>query len=504
LPTAYTPATNLDNRLDLIDSEERNDSLATPFVQGNNDDISTDANKRQIYHSLRSDVIQPNIEAMPEGLSSANDSTSQVSPNETNTTKDVEVLQTPSPRFFATFSGSSHREDPFPIIGHQDWTVTGTLGADELQPDGSALYYPVGEWDVSLDFFRQFSDGAVFSERYTGPAQFDDRGAPYFVEVCITQFCTSDPPHGAGRHIDYDGTGQQFFGHISGHGLSAGTTGFRIPFNPSESGGSGHPLVGSESFSNGEASWTFTPSPCQPTQTLESSSTIPQIAQDDQCKPPITVRGNVLLHTPPDDRGDISISNLKVELCSIAAENNCPVSTFTDSAGNYELSTDKLTKDDARLQITFLNRDRNMLVTQYPNNDPAKIRIANLPFITDPITGVNIAAVDVKFENIAPYISINNQPGGLSVTTINVDQDGSMAALAGVFYYAERSMQFTKQQTPIALSYNLPLKVKINAPDDSFDPTTTSIEYTRVAGFRIGGINQDKVEESLDLLLHEF
>lgn len=252
--------------------------------------------------------------------------------------------------------------------------------------------------------------------------------------------------------------------------------------------------------------------PPTPMSSLPDSSNIQPTAGDPTnevtaltpvCK--IKVRGNVFLETAPfpRDRGDLFIPNLKIELCSIASENNCPATTFTDEKGNYELSTDKLAKNDARLQITFSNRNRDMLTTQYPNNDPAKIRIANLPFVTNPITGDSEAEVSVKF-SARPYISINNQPGGLSVTTINTEVSAA-PTIAAVFYYVEQAIQFSKHSLGLAINYNVPLKVKIYSPAPSnFVPDDTSINYKFSASLDIHRGNQRLAKPAIDNLLHEF
>jgi hypothetical protein len=80
-----------------------------------------------------------------------------------------------------------------------------------------------------------------------------------------------------------------------------------------------------------------------------------------------------------------------------------------------------------------------------------------------------------------------------------------MATLAAVFYYVERSLQFSKQTFPIALNHNMPLKIKINSPETSFSRSETTLNYDLLDSLRI--INYpvlNDIEIGLDKLFYEF
>ena len=86
-----------------------------------------------------------------------------------------------------------------------------------------------------------------------------------------------------------------------------------------------------------------------------------QILQSsNQCNPNIKVKGNIYLETPSFDRSDLSLPNLRVQLCS--SLNTCDATTFTDSNGNFEISSNKISKTDAKLKVRFDNRDQTFSI----------------------------------------------------------------------------------------------------------------------------------------------
>jgi hypothetical protein len=455
-----------------LSEDDNDDSNTSSFDESRDSSESID----QIYRSLRSKDIQSEIRT----ASAENKSTSL---NDLDKTKGLQTQQTPIIGHFSATYSQEFTTTPG-VSGH----LTGKMEGDMSSVDGR-FYSPIGTWKVSFDYLHMQNGVIDGLHSYTGNASTVNGGGPHFV--------VADPSHG---FIEYDAATNTFALFV----LAVDTEVNELQMFAPTVLGAGHPLSGSDSAGESTASWTFTPGPvCQ------QGSGSPQITQaGTQCKPSVKARGNVLLQTPPTDRGNIFIPDLKVELCSAAVETNCPAATFTDKAGNYELSTDKLKKEDTILQITFLNKDGQMFVTQYPNNEPAKIRIPSLPFVSDVATGESVADVNVRFSNTYPYIFVDNIPGGPPVTTINVDKNYYIATLVSVFYYTDRSLQFSKSTLPIAINYNLPLKVKINSPiktlPTSFQPLETTIYFDGLQSLYIISDNQNKVEVSLDTLFHEF
>ena len=176
-------------------------------------------------------------------------------------------------------------------------------------------------------------------------------------------------------------------------------------------------------------------------------------------EPEVKVKGKIFLETPKADRGDILIRNLKVELCS--SNNNCPETTYTDKQGNFDISSNKISKAQAKLKITFINKEKDFLATQYPKTQPATILFSNLPFILD-ANGNYIANTNIKIFPLFPHLTINNIQGSRSLSNIDALH---LANLAAFYYYGEKALEYSKPNIPIPIDYKLPLKIFINSPE---------------------------------------
>ncbi|MDF2738486.1 MAG: hypothetical protein K0S93_2347, partial [Nitrososphaeraceae archaeon] len=219
--------------------------------------------------------------------------------------------------------------------------------------------------------------------------------------------------------------------------------------------------VTDSSFAEGTISFGVTVNPCDDDGGPVEPASIERLSTAQLgcvVEPEVKVKGKIFLETPKADRGDILIRNLKVELCS--SNNNCPETTYTDKQGNFDLSSNKISKAQAKLKITFINKEKDLLAAQYPKTQPATILFSNLPFILD-ANGNYIANTNIKIFPLFPHLTINNIQGSRSLSNIDALH---LANLAAFYYYGEKALEYSKPNIPIPIDYKLPLKIFINSP----------------------------------------
>ena len=249
---------------------------------------------------------------------------------------------------------------------------------------------------------------------------------------------------------------------------------------------------------------------CSPSTAVSSSNNNNQqqqlqtFQQSNVCQPTIKVKGKIFLQTEPGDkRGQIFVPNLKVDLCSSA--NNCPETIYTstqnDIKGNFELSSNKLSKEEAKLKITFINKEKELLATQSPNVQAASILISNLPFVLDSNNNY-IANTNIKIGVGSNSLFINNIPATISVSDV---ARANLGVLAAYYYYGEKALEFTKANLPIPLSYKMPLTISIyDSFGTSYENGINFIQVNKVDSDYIVSSSMGTSEVGQDAFFHEF